>query len=108
MNEETALGGRIRAALNVIPGVRVWRNNVGFASWEKVRYGLAVGSGDYIGLVDGRFFSVEVKTAKGRTSSDQKLWRETILRLGGYACVVRSPEEAIAAVEACRADARRP
>jgi len=97
----------IRVALNQRTGVIVFRNNVGVANhWnqktervEVVRYGLAVGSSDLIGIVGGRFMALEVKTPKGRVTPEQALFQRLVRSMGGFACVVRSVEEAEAAVE---------
>ncbi len=79
---------------------RVWRNNVGMLRDSRgvpVRYGLGVGSPDLVGLVigTGRFLAVEIKTAVGRLSDEQKAWLATIAGMGGITRVIRSVEEAI-------------
>jgi hypothetical protein len=105
-NETRDLTHPIRAALNAIPGVRVWRNNVGFARAENggapIRYGLAAGSADLIGIVDGRFFALEVKWPGGKPTREQSSWLRTVLELGGFAAVVGSVGDARAAVARCR------
>lgn len=68
-----------------------------------IRYGLSVGSSDLVGLVrisenNSRFIGLEIKTAKGKPTEEQKAWANTINRFGGHCSVVRSPEEAIQAV----------
>lgn len=99
----------IRLALGTEPGLVLWRNNVGLAEhWDgkavqRVRYGLAPGSADLVGLCDGRFIALEVKTPKGRTTPDQEQWIELVRCAGGFAAVVRSVDEARAAVARCRA-----
>ncbi len=108
---EAELQDRIRLALAQLEGVVLWRNNVGvgYVGQQRtpVRYGLAVGSADLVGLVRtdggwGRFIALEVKTSRGMVSDDQARWLRLVQRLGGYAVVVRSVEDAIAAVEAAR------
>ena len=90
----------------MLPGVVFWRNQTGFTKEEDrgIRYGLAVGSSDLIGIVDGRFAALEVKTDKRKTepTDDQKRFMRCVRRAGGFACVVRSVEEALAAVERAR------
>lgn len=100
MNEKE-LQDTIRATLNQMPGVRFFRNNVGLARQANshVAYGLGVGSGDLIGLVGGRFVSLEIKTAHGRVTDDQLRWRDTINALGGVAAIVRSVKQAVEVVE---------
>ena len=108
---EAQLQDEIRLAVAQLDGVVLWRNNVGVGrvgrSDAPVRYGLAVGSADLVGLVTmpdgtGRFIAMEVKTQDGRLSEEQARWLRLVRGLGGYAVVVRSVEDAIAAVEAAR------
>ncbi len=112
---EAELQDRIRLALAQLEGVVLWRNNVGvgYVGQQRtpVRYGLAVGSADLVGLVRtdggwGRFIALEIKTERGLVTDDQARWLRLVQRLGGYAVVVRSVEEAVAAVEAARRTGR--
>tara|TARA_R110000868_G_scaffold17606_6_gene76883 strand:- start:2014 stop:2340 length:327 start_codon:yes stop_codon:yes gene_type:complete len=98
----------IRLALTDEPGLVLWRNNTGVAEHRgaRVRYGLAVGSADLIGCLDGRFVALEVKTAVGRASTEQRQWLELVRRHGGFAAVVRSVEEAHAAIARARTGAK--
>ena len=104
-NETRELTHPIRAALNVLPGVRVWRNTQGYDRRTKTVYGLAVGSADLVGLVDSRFVALEVKWPDEKPDEDQVAWLATVRELGGFACVVHSVDEALAAVARCRAGA---
>jgi hypothetical protein len=62
-------------------------------------YGLAVGSADLIGLVEGgRFVSLEVKTPSGVQSPEQIAWGRMVERLGGIHAVVRSIDDARSAL----------
>lgn len=94
----------IRLALSDEPGLVLWRNNSGVAEHrgQRVRYGLAVGSADLIGCLDGRFIALEVKTAVGRASLEQRQWLDLVRRHGGFAAVVRSVDEARAAIARAR------
>lgn len=94
----------IRLALSDEPGLVLWRNNVGVAELRgaRVRYGLAVGSADLIGCLDGRFVALEVKTPTGRATPEQRLWLDLVRRHGGFAAVVRSVDEARAAIARAR------
>ncbi len=96
-----------RLAVGALSDVRIFRNSTGQLRDHRnvpVKFGLAVGSADLIGVLapSGRFLSLEVKTAKGRTTPEQDTWAEMVRRFGGFACVVRSAEEALAAVERAR------
>jgi hypothetical protein len=94
---ETDILHAIRYAVNKSGLARLWRNNVGVL--HGVRFGLAVGSGDLIGLNKaGQFVSIEVKTDKGKPTKEQELWKRTVEQLGGIALVCRSPEEALEAL----------
>lgn len=82
-------------------GARVFRNNVGLARYKThvVRYGLAPGSADLIGwTADGRFLALEVKTARGRLTPEQRAFLDAVNRAGGIGACVRSADEALAAL----------
>jgi len=102
-NETRELVMPIMAAVNAIPGVRVWRPHV-LATRERSLSGagLANGSADLIGLVIGRFFALEVKWPGKKPNEDQLIWMATVRTLGGFACIVHSEGEAFEAVARCR------
>ena len=128
-NEETRIQNEIQLAIGCEPGVIVWRNNVGLATYcsnwraclepqhcprcgsplpvrgtlRRVRYGLAPGSADLICCVDGHFVAGEVKTPRGRLSRDQRLWQAAVRDVGGVADVWRSPSDALESIEKLRA-----
>jgi hypothetical protein len=111
-------------ALNRMQGVRVVRNaNLGpvvpyHKRWDAdvrpILAGLGAGSADVVGIVTvgarafGRVFCLEVKLPAderlraGTLSADQKRWLSVVRRFGGFACVVRSIDEATQAVQRCR------
>ncbi len=101
---EKVLQQKIRLACGALPGVVLWRNNVGVADYKgtKVRYGLAPGSSDLIGIVDGRFVALEIKTGSSPVTQAQEDFIRLVLRMGGYACVVRSVDTALQAIEEAR------
>lgn len=108
---EAELQDEIRLALAEVPGLALWRNNVGVGSvgraQTRVRFGLSVGSADLVGVVRmdsgvGRFIALEVKTAAGGVTPQQRQWLQLVNGLGGYASIVRSVEGALDAVEAAR------
>jgi len=97
-----------RLALGRDPRVVLWRNNTGSAlqdygsaGLKPLRYGLALGSSDLIGLVkpSGRFVALEVKSARGAVSKEQAIFLALVESMGGIARVVRSVDEALRAVE---------
>lgn len=96
---------RIRAAVTRLPGVRMWRNNTGALYDETgrlVAYGLAKGSADLVGIVDGRFVALEVKKPGERAEPDQELWLGQVNQVRGVGVVVYSPEEACEAIAMAR------
>ena len=97
--------------------VTLWRNNVGSLEWAPgrwLRYGLCVGSADFIGLTTititpelvGRkvavFTALEAKAENGVVSEDQERFLMTVKDAGGIASVVHDAEEAQLAVEMWR------
>ena len=102
--KETPLLHSIRAFLASQPGVTIWRCNTGVDTTRGVRYGLGIGAADLIGIVHqtGRFLAMEVKTPIGRLSAEQKLWGAAVQRAGGFYAVVRSIEQAAAALTEAR------
>ena len=97
--------------------MRIFRNNIGVATIgnvlnidggmaiienpRTVRFGLHVGSGDYIGWETvvitpemvgakiARFLSIEIKTDSGRLSPEQINWLDNVNGSGGRAFVYR-------------------
>lgn len=106
MTPESKLLGEIRLILGREPGLVLWHNSAGVAKYgdSKVRYGLCRGASDLIGIgPGGRFVALEIKSARGRVSVEQKLFLALVTRMGGFAAVLRSVEDAWAALEALRA-----
>jgi hypothetical protein len=99
----------IRLALGRMTDVVLWRNSTGVArpNDRVVRYGLCVGSSDLIGILapSGRLLALEVKTPVGRLTLEQRQFLELVRRRGGFACVVRSVDDAVAAMDRARAGA---
>lgn len=71
----------------------------------RVTYGLGVGSPDLVLSVDGLAGALELKTETGRVEPHQAQWHAAARRRGLFVQVVRSPEDATAAVAAMRARA---
>ena len=117
--KESALQRSVRLALSM-PGVVMFRNNTGNASYwsdaksdvERVAYGVGgPGGSDLLGVVTlpsgtGRFVALELKTPHGRTNPKraalQAQFRALVRSVGGFACVVRTVDEARAAVARAR------
>ncbi len=95
-NPETILLVDIRLALAQIPGVILYRNAIGHDSRAHVDYGIQnPGGSDLIGWVRGRWLAIEVKTATGRVSPEQKTFINLVRTPGGLAGVARSVKDAI-------------
>lgn len=82
-------------------GCLIWRNNTGVlknADGIPIRFGLAVGSSDLIGIAPGgRFLAVEKSKRQQAKQhlSNCDLWKAVRAR-GGIAGIARSPAEALA------------
>lgn len=120
---EADIQAAIRKALGAIPGLVIWRNATGMTGHSskcpkcgyeqqdsddgpRIRYGLVPkGGADLIGMLypSGRLIALEVKTPKGRPTAEQLLFLDLVRRRGGFATIVRSPEEALGAIDRCRA-----
>ena len=113
---------RIRLACGHGP-VRLWRNNSGALVDQQgrlVRFGLAKGSSDLIGLRTleitpdlvgqriAQFVALEIKTARGVVSPEQRAFLQLVKQLGGLAAICRSVEAAEQALELATWPARDP
>jgi|WetSurMetagenome_2_1015567.scaffolds.fasta_scaffold62105_2 hypothetical protein len=102
---ETDIVKAIRVALSTVPGLLLWRNNTGMLrdrNGTPVRYGLAVGSSDLIGILNGRFIALEVKRPGQNARSSQEYWMLQVRASGGFAAVVHSVDEARCAIVRAR------
>lgn len=112
--KESKLQKQIHVALTA-PGQVTWRNNVGTAEFwnehqerpDKVAYGVGgPGGSDLIACVGGRFVALEVKapgaSTKPARAALQAQFRALVRANGGFATVVRSVDEALAAVARAR------
>jgi len=109
--KESQLQRDVRLALSSA-GVLTFRNNVGAAEFwnehrqapDHVAYGVGgPGGSDLLCCVGGRWVALELKAPGARTKPERATLQaqfRTLLRAnGGFACVVRSVDEALAAVE---------
>lgn len=100
---ETAILRAIHEAIALSGRALLWRNNTGVANYNGTRvvYGLGIGGADLVGILrpSGRGFALEVKTATGRLSPEQKAWHRAWVGAGGFVACVRSVGEALKALE---------
>lgn len=102
---------QVMFALRREPDLLIYRQNVGAVKMPMgdgrerfVRFGLTKGASDLLGVLApaGRIIAIELKAARGRTTPEQEAFLEGIRAFGGFACVVRSADEARAAIERAR------
>ncbi len=104
---ETELSKSILDAVNLLPGVRLWRQPAGGYRGRSV--GVPKGTPDLVGYAGRYFIGIEVKTKarlKDKTSATylaQVEWREKAGEDGASVYVVSSVAEAIQAVKDCAA-----
>ena len=109
MNEKTLLR-HILGHFGSMPGIRLFRNNVGVATFpggEKVVYGLCPGSSDLIGwkrvtitpdMVGeqlAQFVAIEVKGPGGKTSTKQINFLAQVEKAGGIPILAIEDMEAV-------------
>jgi len=57
------------------------------------------GISDIVGVHNGRFFAIEIKTAKGKVSEHQERFLQRVRDAGGIAIVARCCEDVVEALE---------
>lgn len=62
------------------------------------------GISDIVGIYEGRFLAIEVKSESGRLSSDQKVFLDDVKANGGIAIVARSVDDVERALKAIKED----
>lgn len=109
---EAVILREIMIAIGAEPGVLLMRNQVGAVerfdertnTTRVERYGLGVGSADLVAILapSGRWFCLEVKSDTGSVEPEQAKWHERARGFGAFVAVVRSADEAKAALERAR------
>jgi len=105
--KESQIQQLIRLALGLEKDLELMPNVVGQFKDDRGnvrRVGLGVGTPDLVGILapSGRLFALEVKAEDGRTRPEQKVCHERWRARGAFVAVVRSPEDAKAALERAR------
>lgn len=98
---ESAIQDAIRLELGDVrryPELWLARNNVGQMidkDGRRVVFGVGgKGASDLIGIWNGRFVALEIKTPIGRQSPEQKLFQQLVEKKGGVYALLRSVEDA--------------
>ena len=89
---EKQIQNSIIRELGTKPWLRIWRANVGVARINRrvVRFGIP-GQADLTGILyDGRKIEIEIKSATGRQTQDQKNFQAIIERFNGIYILARS------------------
>ena len=92
----------VLVAVTALPDGCFWRANVGVAVTARkavVRFNLP-GTPDILGCYRSRAVGLECKHGTGRASKDQVRWRTNWERGGGLYAIVRSVNDAMAALGA--------
>ena len=91
----------VREALVRTERLILWPNPTGYDGRARRDYGLGKGGADIVGIIAGigRFFAVECKTGGADLEPDQVCWHRAVKKIGGFACVARSVDDALAALE---------
>jgi len=96
---EGQLQDAIRLALGRDRGVLIFRNNIGHAVMRhgaRVTFGVGgPGGADLIGILDGKPLAIEVKSATGRQSEEQRRFQALWESRGGIYLMPRSVEDAV-------------
>lgn len=101
-NAVTALFRRAMAGLKSWPEAQTVLHGAYNRMSPAIKYGLGIGSADVVVVAWGRFLAIEFKAGRNGQSEEQAAWEESVGRAGGWYRVVRSVDEAVEAVEACR------
>ncbi|HYW86336.1 MAG TPA: hypothetical protein VFB50_01090 [Chloroflexota bacterium] len=91
MGPEAGLRARVLRAIRHTPGTRFW-------GWPASAF-TGAGHPDLFGLLHSKFVAFELKTATGRPTKRQIVELRAIRKAGGYAWIVRTVEQAVAALQ---------
>ncbi len=103
MNETVDVTQPVLVAVTALPGALFWRQNTGtFRTMDGRRVVSATsitGVADIMGVYRARPVAIETKTKTGPMRKTQTTFRGNWEKAGGLYFVVRSPEEALDALE---------
>lgn len=98
---ESELQTQIFLTFGSLPFVKIWRTNTGRANMAKpgqpprwVQFG-AVGQPDITGILSGsgRFLAIEIKSATGKQTPEQRRFEAMVKSMGGVYILARSVED---------------
>ena len=95
MPSEKALQNDILRAFGTLPGLRLWRANVGVAriGTRVVRFGIP-GQADLTGILpDGLRLEIEIKSPTGRQTPEQVAFQNMIEKFHGIYILARSIDD---------------
>ena len=95
MLAEKIIQNEILRAFGTRPGLRIWRANTGVAKIGRrvVRFGIP-GQADITGILpNGLRVEIEVKSADGRQSPEQRAYETMIRKFGGVYVLARSVQD---------------
>ena len=98
---EKQMQNDILRAFGTLPKLRLWRANVGVARMGRrvVRFGVP-GQADLTGILPGGLrLEVEVKSPRGRQTTEQQAYQRMIQRFGGVYVLARNAEDVQEALE---------
>lgn len=99
-----ALKQAVRLEIGSQPDVRCFENPRGFDERARAFYGMAKGASDLISIVKprGRWLALEVKTGNAQPTVEQQRFLQMVNDFGGVGRVVRSLDDARAALREAR------
>ena len=98
--KEKEIENNILGWLTHVPSSKFWKNS-SIGLWDNTkkvyrksfnRHALN-GVSDILGIKDGQFIAIEVKSKTGRPTESQKQFLEEITKLGGLAFIARSIDD---------------
>lgn len=94
---ESQIQDAVRLVLGAEPDAVWWRNNIGRAQLHghTIAFGVGgPGGADLLGVFRGIFTAVEIKSADGRQTEEQRRFEQLVRRKGGIYVVLRSADDA--------------
>jgi penicillin-binding protein-related factor A (putative recombinase) len=85
-----------RSEKEITASIRAYLKAHGIFHWKAWQgLGSQKGVSDIIGIYDGKFFAIEVKTEKGKLSKHQHMFLRAVIDAGGNGIIARSVDDVI-------------